>query len=256
VTAQITQLDALRISVERLRHIVDPLDDQAILRSAYPTDWTIAHVMSHLGSSAVIFQRRLEDGIDGSTTAEDFAPQTWDEWNAKGPRAQVNDGLAADASLLQAIEGLSTDQRSALKFALGPMTFDFDGLVGLRLNEHAFHTWDIDVALDEEATLPVAIATFVVDSLELVGRFTAKATTGDPTTITVRTREPERHFTLELTTEGATLAPSTTTGSADIELPAEAFARLLYGRLDPDHTPPLVGDPAVIDRIRATYPGP
>jgi uncharacterized protein (TIGR03083 family) len=257
VTDQITRLDALRTSVRRLRGIVEPLDDDAIVQSAYPTDWTIAQVMSHIGSGAVILQRRLEDELAGATTAEEFAPRTWDEWNAKVPRAQADDGLAADSALVAALEALSADQRDEFTFAMGPMSFDFDGFVGLRLNEHAFHTWDIDVALDPKATVPVPIAAFVVDALELISRYTAQSTVGDPAAITVRTTEPDRRFVLELTAEGATLTPSaTTTGASDVELPAEAFARLVYGRLDPAHTPPLVGDPAVIDRIRATYPGP
>jgi uncharacterized protein (TIGR03083 family) len=256
VTAPITQLDALRTSAGRLRGIVASLDNDAIVKSAYPTDWTIAQVMSHLGSGAVILQRRLEDVLAGTTTPEEFAPQIWDEWNAKGPRAQVDDGLAADAALLAALEALSADQRDAFAFAMGPMSFDFDGFVGLRLNEHAFHTWDIDVALDHAAALPVPIAAFVVDNLELVGRYTAQPTAGDPATITVRTTDPDRRFTVEFTADGATLTPSAATGAGDVELPAEAFARLVYGRLDPAHAPPFVGDPTVIDRIRATYPGP
>jgi uncharacterized protein (TIGR03083 family) len=257
VTDQITQLEALRISVRRLRRIVEPLGDDAIVQSAYPTDWTIAQVMSHLGSGAVIFQRRLEDDLAGTTSAEEFGPRTWDEWNAKSPRAQADDGLAADAALLVTLEALSADQRDRFTFAIGPMSFDFDGFVGLRLNEHAFHTWDIDVVFDEEATLPVPITAFVVDNLQLVGRYTAQSTPGGPAMITVRTTDPDRRFALELTAEAATLNPlATTVGAGDVEMPAEAFARLVYGRLDPAHTPPFVGDPAVIDRIRATYPGP
>jgi uncharacterized protein (TIGR03083 family) len=257
MTDQITRLDALRESVRRLRGIVEPLDDDGIVQSAYPTDWTIAQVMSHVGSGAVILQRRLDDELAGATTAEEFAPRTWDGWNAKVPRAQADDGLAADAALLAALEALSADQRNEFTFAMGPMSFDFDGFVGLRLNEHAFHTWDIDVVLDQNATVPAGIAAFVVDNLELISRYTAQPTVGDSTTITVRTTDPDRRFVLELTAEGATLTPSaTTTGASDVELPAEAFARLVYGRLDPAHTPPLVADPAVIDRIRATYPGP
>ena len=31
---------------------------------------------------------------------------------------------------------------------MGPMQFDFGGLVGLRLNEHTLHTWDIEVVDD------------------------------------------------------------------------------------------------------------
>jgi len=73
----------------------------------------------------------------------------------------------------------------------------------------------------------------------------------------VRTTDPERHFTLELSAGGATLTQSSpAAGAVDIELPAEAFARLVYGRLDLGHTPSFVGDPDVLDRLRATYPGP
>jgi hypothetical protein len=37
---------------------------------------------------------------------------------------------------------------------------------------------------------------------------------------------------------------------------AEAFVRLAYRRLDPDHTPPVDGDADALDELRATYPGP
>jgi hypothetical protein len=136
------------------------------------------------------------------------------------------------------------------------MSFDFDEFVGLRLKEHAFHAWDIEVALDPTAALPVPIATFVMEGLELTSRYTAQPTAGDPTTIIVRTTDPDRRFALEFTADGATLTSSAAPGPSDVELPAEAFARLVFGRLDPAHTPPFVGDAAVIDRIRATYPGP
>ena len=42
----------------------------------------------------------------------------------------------------------------------------------------------------------------------------------------------------------------------DLELPAEAFSRLVYGRLDPDHTPAFTGDAALLDTLRAVFPGP
>jgi hypothetical protein len=41
-----------------------------------------------------------------------------------------------------------------------------------------------------------------------------------------------------------------------LRLPAEAFVRLVYGRLDPDHTPPAVqADPDLLDKLRSTFPG-
>jgi hypothetical protein len=44
----------------------------------------------------------------------------------------------------------------------------------MRFNEHAFHTWDIDVVRDPAATIPQQIAELVVDNLDLVARYTAK----------------------------------------------------------------------------------
>ena len=32
---------------------------------------------------------------------------------------------------------------------MGPLSLGFNEFVGLRLNEHAFHTWDIEVVFDD-----------------------------------------------------------------------------------------------------------
>jgi Mycothiol maleylpyruvate isomerase N-terminal domain len=45
-------------------------------------------------------------------------------------------------------------------------------------------------------------------------------------------------------------------GAPDLTLPAEALIRLVYGRLDPDHTPPVEGDLALLDSLRSVFPGP
>jgi len=51
------------------------------------------------------------------------------------------------------------------------------------------------------------------------------------------------------------LTPSTKRGGPDLELPAEAFVRLVYGRLDPDHTPRVDGD-FDLESLRHVFPGP
>ena len=61
-------------------------------------------MLSHLGSGAVIMHRRLEDIRSGSATPDEFAPSVWDDWNAKIPRAQADDALAADEAVLEALE--------------------------------------------------------------------------------------------------------------------------------------------------------
>ena len=134
------------------------------------------------------------------------------------------------------------------------MNLDFDAFVAMRLNEHAFHTWDIEVAVDPGATIPRQVAELVVDNLELIARYTGKPT-GDTTTITVATTDPQRGFTVDLKPDSVTFGASTAAAPADVELPAEAFARLVYGRLDPQHTPPGDHGPA-LGTLRRVFPGP
>jgi uncharacterized protein (TIGR03083 family) len=250
-----TPLAALRRSVEGLRGLATPLAEAELTRGAYPSEWTIADVLSHLGSGAVITQRRLEDSLAGAEMPDDFAPGVWDTWNAKTPAAQRTDALAADAALLARMEALPPTERESFAFAMGPMHFDFDGFVALRLNEHAFHTWDIAVALDPGATIPEPVAAFVVDQLDLVARYTAKPTE-DTATIIVSTTAPERRFTIELTPESVTFNAAETDRKADVELPAEAFARLVYGRLESAHVSGSAADHPAVEELRRVFPGP
>lgn len=233
----------LRTSVARLRELTEALNEADLSAPAYPAEWSIADVLSHLGSAAVITQRRLDVGLEGRDVPDDFAPGVWDEWNAKGPVAQRDDALAADAALLARIDAVTPAERDRFAFTMGPMTFGFGDFVGLRLNEHAFHTWDIEVATFPAATIPSPLAALVIDNLELIARFTARPT-GDTRTFTIAATDLERAFTVELTPTAVAFNPGPAGRPADVELPAEAIARLVYGRLDPDHTPPGKHGPA------------
>jgi len=248
------RIEALRSSVDRLRTLVSPMSDADLTRPAYPSEWSVADVCSHIGSGAVIMHRGLDDTLAGSAAPDNFAPQVWDSWNAKTPAAQRDDALAADAAFLAGIENVTAEQRAAFSLNMGPMKLGFDAFVGMRLNEHAFHVWDIEVALDPSATIPPQVAAVVVDNLEMIARFSAKPT-GATTTVTVATTEPPRSFTVALSPESVTFTPSAGPGAAGVALTAEAFARLVYGRLDPRHTPDGVDDPA-IGVLRHVFPGP
>jgi uncharacterized protein (TIGR03083 family) len=249
-------LPTLRQSVERLRGLVTPLDDAQLEARAYPALWSIADVMSHLGSGAVIMQRRLEDGLARRPMPDDFAPGVWDVWNAKSPRSKTDDALAADQAALERLETVTPDEAADFSFAMGPMTFDFDRFVGLRLNEHTLHTWDVEVALDPSATLPPADTDLVVDNLALIARWTGKSPGGPSRTIRVRTTEPSRVFSIGITPEAVSFERGHDGDEADLTMPAEAFIRLVYGRLDPDHTPEVDASDEVLDELRRTFPGP
>lgn len=250
-------LPALRASVVRLHELCRGLDEAQLEARSFCNEWPIAGVLSHLGSSAVIMRRRLEDALAGRGTPDDFAPSVWGGWNAKSPRVQADDALVEDESLLEAFEALPGVDRARLALPMGPVTLDFDHVVAMRLNEHAFHTWDIEVVFDDDAHLPADAAAVVVDNLELIARFTVRPT-GEERTVRVGTTDPVRRFTLRLASGSVEFTAVAEGGSEpeDLVLPAEAFCRLVYGRLDPDHTPPVSGDAELLDTLRQVFPGP
>ena len=247
-------LAVLGASARHLREVVEGLKPSHLNAPAYPTEWTIADVLSHLGSGAVILQRYFEDTLAGSETPSDFAPSVWAEWNDKSSPIKATDSLLADEALLERLGSLTDEDRARFHFVMGPLSEDLSGFVCLRLNEHVLHTWDIEVTLVPRATLDPEAAAIVVDRLETVIHFTGKPVDTD-TRVAVRTSEPRRDFSLTLGPDSVSLTPSTTGGKSNLELPAEAFVRLVYGRLDPDHTPPVDGD-IDLDSLRQVFPGP
>ncbi len=248
-------LAVLRASVDRLHELAGGLDEAQLVSQSYCDDWSIAQVLSHLGSGAVISLRSLQDIRAGTATPDDFNRSVWDEWNAKTPRAQGDDALVADEALTEALEAVDQSERAGLLFPMGPMNLGFDDMVGLRLNEHALHTWDIAVAIDDTARLPPDATALVVDNLSLIARFSGRPD-GHDRTLAVRTTDPGRDLALRLSADGVELTSGDPRQEPDVELPAEAFCRLVYGRLDPDHTPPVGGDAALVAGLRAVFPGP
>jgi uncharacterized protein (TIGR03083 family) len=246
--------EALGVSVSRLHRVVRTLGDAELETSAYPSDWSVADVLSHLGSGAEIALRRLDDSFAGRATPDDHPSSVWDAWNAKPSAVKARDFLIQDQAFTDRLASLTPDERSA-SMDLGPRTLDIGGFVGLRLNEHGLHTWDVEVAFDRTARLSSETVALVVDNLDLIGRFTAKPT-GDHRIITVLTSAPARGFVVELTREAATFAVTDAPAVADVTLAAEAFIRLVYGRLDPDHSDEVDGDPVALNQLRRAFPGP
>ncbi len=248
-------IQALRSSVDRLAALVRPLDDTSVVAQAYPTEWTIADVLSHIGSGAVISRRGLQAALDGIKPDDDFNQRVWDEWNAKSPRAKVDDGLEADAELMAALEETTPEDRARFKTALGPFELDWNAFIGMRLNEHLLHEWDVAVTLD--ATVPLAQdgTEVVVDNLELIARFASKPN-GEPGTIRLATADPDRSFVVTVEPDRVEFTATKADGPPEISMPAESLIRLVYGRLDPGHTPPsVVGEGVVLDQLRLVFPG-
>ena len=247
------RLDALHASVDRLAGVVGPLGPARLTEPAYPTEWTIADTLSHIGSGAVIFLRLVDDSLAGVATPGDAFPAVWDEWNAKSPARQGADALVADRALLDRLEGLDDDERQRVRTTLGPLDVDFDALVALRLNEHALHTWDVEVAVDPVATIGPEATAIVIDGLARLAGFTARPTGGERT-VHIVTTDPRRGVTIVLGTDAVTFAYGDPVDDPDVVLPAEACIRLVYGRLDPGHAGGTEESP-VLDELRRAFPG-
>ncbi|HWD51717.1 MAG TPA: maleylpyruvate isomerase family mycothiol-dependent enzyme [Acidimicrobiales bacterium] len=239
-------IEALAASGQQLADLVDPLTPEQLRQSAYPSEWTIADVLSHLGSGGVMTRRRLD--------GEEFEMQPiWDEWNAKSPHQQAADGLEADRAFLDRLGTLTPEDR-ARRFQLGPMDLDLASALRLRLSEHVQHTWDVAVTLDPTASIDPGAAELLIDSLGMMAGFAGRPT-GVERTISVGTSAPTRRFELALRPDGVSLSPSDAAGTPDLELPAEALIRLVGGRLDPDHTPAVSDPDSNLVELRRAFPG-
>jgi len=241
-----TQREVLASSVDRLAALVHSLTPQQLRQQAYPAEWTVAQVLSHLGSGAVITRLRLDGDVD--------AQSVWDEWNAKDPDAQAVDSLQADAALQARLASITPAEVAGLRLPMGPTEMDLTTFIGLRLNEHAVHTWDIEVTFDDSATIPSTEAELVIGTLAMMAGFAGKPT-GAERTLSVRTKEPEHSFEVALRSDGVALSPRPTLEAPDLELPGEALVRLVYGRLDPAHTPTIVGHVSDLEELRKAFPG-
>jgi uncharacterized protein (TIGR03083 family) len=248
-------IQALRHSHETLQAVAGPLDAGQLARRSYASQWSIAQVLSHLGSQAEIFSLLLDAGLAGQDPpGQDAFPPIWEAWNAKSPDNQAADALRADQAVTVRLESLDDTQRDRLHLHAFGMDLDTTGLARIRLGEHAVHTWDIAVALDPAATVAPDAVVLLVDTLGQLVTRTAKPR-GQRRRLRVSTSSPVRHYMLDIG-ETATLMP--TEGNSlrpELALPAEAFVRLVYGRLDPAHTPPVEATRVDLDELRQVFPG-
>ena len=248
---------AFRASHERVSALVADLDEAALTAPSYADEWTIGQVLSHLGSQSVIMDRFLRAGLAGDGTPDgSLMPPIWDEWNAMAPRAWRDRSIAATEASLAIFESLDDAAVEGFGLDFFGTTLDLADFVGLRLGEHALHAWDIEVALDPTATVASDAIDFLVDRL---GRTAARAGKPSPEPFRVRvgTTNPAREFVVAV---GDSVSISETDADerydGALDLPAEAFVRLVYGRLDTDHCPAVTeaGHRGLSD-LRATFPG-
>jgi uncharacterized protein (TIGR03083 family) len=253
-----TWIATLRRSHDRLAGLVAPMTPEQLREQSYDTEWSVAQVLSHLGSGAEIFLMGLPAALgEGEPPGREASGPVWDKWNAKSPDDQAADALEIDGQLVTTLERLTDDQLASMKLDFFGLQLDAVGIIRLRLGEHALHTWDVAEHTDPDATVPPDAAALLVD---VVPDFLAPRlgkVLAEPFSVRITTVGPERDFLLS-SAESISMTdwPGDDAAVPQVRMPAESLLRLAYGRLDPAHTPADVsGDPVVLDKLRAIFPG-
>ena len=253
-------IETLRRSHDRLAGLVAPLTPDGLRGQSYCKDWSVAQVLSHLGSGAEIALMMLPGALGEAepVSREAFVP-VWDTWNAKSPDDQAADALATDERHISALEALTDEQLGQLKMDFIGMQLDAVGIIRLRLGEHALHTWDVAEKDDPAATVSADAAALLIDNVPQFLAPRLGKPLAEPFAARITTTDPDRDYLL---TSGESVAVAdwpddgSGAGAPHVTLPAEPLLRLSYCRLDAAHTPASVsGDVAALDKLRAIFPG-
>jgi uncharacterized protein (TIGR03083 family) len=254
----------LRHSHERLLGLVGPLSPEQISGPSYCRDWTVAQVLSHIGSGAEIAMMMLPSALGQSEPVDrELFQGVWDRWNAMTPDNQAAAGLVADAQYVQALDQLSDEELASVSLPFLGLSLDAVGLIRLRLGEHALHTWDIAVMFDPAAVVSPDAVNLLIDNVPQFLAPRLGKPQEQPFAARIKTTEPARDYLLTASDTvtmgdwpGAEALGSDGPDVAEVSMPAEALLRLSYGRLDAGHTPASVdAKPEDLDRLRAIFPG-
>lgn len=253
-------ISALRDVHNELTAIVPSLSESQLTGPSGASEWSVAQVLSHLGSGAEINYATYAAAIHGTDApADDFNQGVWDRWNALAPHEQAAGFLAADTAIVELLEGLAPEQRESIQIHLGflPMPLPLAAVAGMRLGEATLHAWDIKVALDPATELNEAAAAVMVEqyagALGFLLGFTGKA---DQISESAVVRVPSSGVDIVI---GDTVALVESTGDATATMigEAESLARLLAGRLSALYTPPgvTVEGNVTLEDLRKVFPG-
>jgi uncharacterized protein (TIGR03083 family) len=231
-------IDADHATYQRLAGLVGTLTDDDLVRPSGASEWTVADVLSHLGSGAEIALDTLRAAQAGVDRPGDANPAVWARWDAMGPREQADGYLRSAAELDRALAELDAGQRESLRVPMGflPEPATVELFTGMRLNESALHAWDVEVAFDQAAVVPDDVAAVLVEQytgpLAFLLGFTGRAAEiGDrPVSLTVQTTSPDRTLGLVLADQ-ARLTDPPERSDGEVRLPLHALPRLLSGRL-------------------------
>jgi uncharacterized protein (TIGR03083 family) len=253
---------ALRTGHDDLAAMVTTFSADDLARPSGAAEWDISQVLSHLGSGAEIMKATVQAALDGQPNpGRDFNHSVWDRWNAMSRDERAAGFLAANEATTSLFESLDADTRENLRVDVGflPAPVDVASTARLRLSELALHSWDIRVEFDDKAVLAADAAEPMLPQTTQLLSWIAKAdqVDGKHGVIKVSITDPDAVFALHLGDRISTDADLPDQLDGTLELPAEAWLRLVAGRLAPKYTPSTVvaTGAADLDLLRRVFAG-
>jgi uncharacterized protein (TIGR03083 family) len=246
---------ALQANHVTLAALVSTLSEEQLTGRSGATEWTVAQVLSHLGSGAEIARKPIATAAGQQVEAEENQ-SIWARWNASAPGEQAAGFVQSDAAYLATVEALSAEQRQSLMIDLGflPEPVPLVVALGMRLNEVANHAWDVRVAVDSSAALDTGSAEILVElfrgPLAFLLGFSGHA---DQIEREVRLAIPGGGIEI---TDTVTVTGELDNPTASFDGPAEAVVRLLSGRLGAEYAAGVrVTGNVTLDELRKVFPG-
>lgn len=251
---------ALRSEHDTLAATVPALTTDQLTGKSGASDWTVADVLSHLGSGAEITLAGLRAALgEAEKPGPGFNQGIWDRWNALSPQDQAAGWLASDAALVEALESIPESRHDDLKVDMGflPEPLPLASFGAMRLSEVALHSWDVRAGVDSGAAVSDGSAELLAEHLSagisfMLG-FIGKPAAERTASVIEVAKTPYR-IVLD---EAARLTTDDVAATATFDGPLESAVRLIYGRLAPAYTPAGVGvtGDITLDELRATFPG-
>jgi uncharacterized protein (TIGR03083 family) len=246
----------LRANHDRLAAFVAELTEVQLKAQSGAAQWSVADVLSHLGSGAEIQHHTVSRAVRADTGDAPVNQEIWDRWNALPPLEQAAGFVASDERLVSLFESLTPEQRSSVQMDLGflPAPVSLATPLAMRLNEQTLHGWDARVGIDPDAGLSDEAADLVLrhyaDSMSFMLGFIGKADVLDRS---VRLAVGDRVIAIE----DAVGLEDGGEATATYDGPLESVVRLLAGRLSPEHTPAgvRVTGNVTLDELRRVFPG-
>ncbi len=251
---------ALRSEHDTLAAVVPALTTDQLTGPSGASEWTIADVLSHMGSGAEISLAALRAALGAAEKpGPGFNQGIWDRWNAMSPQDQAAGWLASDSALVEALEAIPADRHDDLPVDMGflPEPIPLASYAAMRLSEVGLHSWDVRAGVDPAAAVAEQSAQLLAEHLSagisfLLG-FIGKPAAERGNAVVEIAKTPYR-IVLD---EQARLTTEDVPVTATFDGPLESAIRLIYGRLTPAYTPAGVGTTGniTLDELRSTFPG-